>query len=286
MSTPHRFAYDAGQVDALNDPGVSGKFAINGRSLVRIEMTSVGAAEARELPLPSSAGQIVTLIHAVDGGDIDLTVISGFDAGGDTTMNTTTAGDFVTFISIAIAASTYRWRLLGFEGFTGLTEVQSGNQTIDGTLAVTGATTLSSTLAVTGAATLSATLTAVGIRPTSATAAAIAANRTLTVADSGGIFTVAKTGVYTITLPVPAQGLNFKFLVIDTGANIVTILATGAICFGMLTEAGATPTVMTGTTILATSGQVIGDWLQVEGIDATHWLVTGSTLVAASFTIS
>ncbi len=129
-------------------------------------------------------------------------------------------------------------------------------------------------------------LTAVGIRPTSETAAAIAAARTLTAADSGGIFTVAKTGVYTITLPTPAQGLNFKFLILDTGANIVTILADGAFCLGMLTEAGATPTAMTGTTILATSGQVAGDWLQIEGIDSTHWLVTGSTLVAASFTIS
>jgi len=125
-----------------------------------------------------------------------------------------------------------------------------------------------------------------GLVANSATAAAIATTRTLTAADSGGCFSVAKTGVYTITLPTPAQGIRFKFLVLDTGANIVTILADGAFCYGMLTEAGATPTAMTGTTILLTSGQSVGDWIELEGIDATHWLVTGSTLAADDITIS
>ncbi len=123
MSTPHRFAYDAGQIDAINDPLTGGTFAIKGRSLVRIEMISVGASETRTLPLPSSAGQILQLIHAVDGGDIDITVTSGFDNAGDTTMNTATAGDYVTFMSVAITLTTFRWRILKFEGFTGINVV-------------------------------------------------------------------------------------------------------------------------------------------------------------------
>ncbi len=123
MTSPHRTAYDIGQIDPILDPGTGGSFLVKGRSMVRIEMISVGASETRTLPIPSASGQFLQLIHAVDGGDIDITVTSGFDAGGDTAMNTTTAGDFVTFISVATAASTYRWRIAAFEGFTGLTEV-------------------------------------------------------------------------------------------------------------------------------------------------------------------
>lgn len=123
MSTPHRFAYDAGQIDPINDPGTGNSFAIKGRSLIRCEMESAAGSETRTLPIPSAAGQIFQLIHAIDGGDVDVTVTSGFDNAGDTAMNTATAGDFVTFMSVKTAASTYRWRILGFEGFTGISEI-------------------------------------------------------------------------------------------------------------------------------------------------------------------
>ncbi len=119
----HRFTLDAGKAPKGIDPGTGNSFEIAGRSILLIEMISSGASETRTLPIPFTSNQILTLVHAQDGGDIDLTVTSGFDEGGDTTMNFATAGDFVTFISVATAATTYRWRILGFEGVTGITEV-------------------------------------------------------------------------------------------------------------------------------------------------------------------
>lgn len=123
MSTAHRLSYDLGKIGGGIDPGTGGKFQVKGRSLVRFDMVSAAASETRTLPLPSSAGQIVTLIHGVDGGDIDITVTSGFDSSGNTAMNTTTAGDFVTFFSTMTAANTFRWRVWGFEGVTGISDV-------------------------------------------------------------------------------------------------------------------------------------------------------------------
>ena len=123
MSTANRISYDIGKIGSAGDPGDGNSFDTKGRSLIRFDMVSTGASETRTLPLPSSAGQIVTLIHAVDGGDIDITVTSGFDSSGNTAINTTTAGDFVTFISTMTAAGTFRWRIMGFEGMTGISEV-------------------------------------------------------------------------------------------------------------------------------------------------------------------
>lgn len=123
MSTPHRFSYDAGQIDPIADPGTGNSFKIKGRSLIRVEMESAAGGETRTLPIPSAAGQIFQMIHAIDGGDIDITITSGFDNAGDTAMNTATAGDYVTFMSVKTAADTYRWRILGFEGFTGISEI-------------------------------------------------------------------------------------------------------------------------------------------------------------------
>lgn len=125
-----------------------------------------------------------------------------------------------------------------------------------------------------------------GILTKSSTAAAIAAARTLTSADSGATFSVAKTGVYTITLPTPAAGLFFKFLVLDTGANIVTIATTGgAYNFGMVNVNNILLT-SAGTNVLLASAGSVGDWVEYRGIDATHYLVTGACAAAADITFS
>ena len=125
-----------------------------------------------------------------------------------------------------------------------------------------------------------------GITPKSLSAAAITTTRTLSAQDSGCCFSVAKTSAYTITLPTPAQGIRFKFLVLDTGANIVQIAAGSAICYGNICEAGTAPIAMTGSTVSLASGNSVGDWVEFEGIDATHWLVTGSSIAASDITIA
>lgn len=119
----------------------------------------------------------------------------------------------------------------------------------------------------------------------SAITAAITAVRTLTAADSGGVFSVAKTSAYAITLPTPAQGLRFKFMVLDTGANAVTIASGGAWLKGVV-SVNNTNVAMTGTTLSLASGGSVGDYVAFEGIDATNYLVTGACIAAADITIA
>lgn len=121
--------------------------------------------------------------------------------------------------------------------------------------------------------------------PIAAPTPAISAARVLTAADSGGVFSVAKTSAYAITLPTPAQGLKFKFLIADTGANIVTISDGAAHLFGIV-SVNSVNVVMTGTTISLASGNSVGDWISFEGISATQYLVTGATLAAADITVA
>lgn len=124
-----------------------------------------------------------------------------------------------------------------------------------------------------------------GFTPKSLSAAAITTTRALTAQDSGGIFSVAKTSAYAITLPTPAQGLKFKFLVLDTGANAVTI-SDGSAHFMGVVSVNNVNIAMTGTTLSLASAGSVGDWVEFEGIDATHYLVTGACIAAADITIA
>lgn len=124
-----------------------------------------------------------------------------------------------------------------------------------------------------------------GFTAKSLSAAAIATTRSLTVQDSGCCFSIAKTSAYAITLPTPAQGIRFKFLVLDTGANIVTISNGSAHLMGTV-SVNNTNVAMTGTTLSLASGGSVGDWVEFEGIDATHYLVTGACIAAADITIA
>lgn len=130
------------------------------------------------------------------------------------------------------------------------------------------------------------TLTTEGLITKSYSSSAISAARTLTKLDSGGVFTVAKTSAYQITLPTPEQGLKFKFMILDTGANAVTFTNGSAHLFGQIQEAGTVPIPMTGTTLTAKASQAVGDWLEFTGIDSTHYLVCGSSITASKFTIA
>lgn len=116
-------------------------------------------------------------------------------------------------------------------------------------------------------------------------AAAITTTRVLTAADSGGIFSVAKSGAYAITLPTPAQGIRFKFLVLDTGANAVTITDGAAHLMGVVSVNNVN-VAMTGTTLSLVSAGSVGDWVEFCGIDATHYLVTGACIAAGKITIA
>lgn len=113
----------------------------------------------------------------------------------------------------------------------------------------------------------------------------ISAATTLTAADSGK--TIILTGIvgYAITLPAPAAGLKYKFIVQDLFATTDWVItATGAIMHGSVMELSTVQPVAAATTInLELAADTIGDWIQVES-DGTNWYVSGAMAQAASVT--
>ena len=119
------------------------------------------------------------------------------------------------------------------------------------------------------------------------TAGAISGTTILTVADSGGTFSIAKQGVYQITLPAPAVGMNFTFIVSDGGLNIVTIASTGANMIGVIDIANVSTNIsVVGTNILSASGAGIGDWVEFKGISETKYFVRGACVAAAKWSVT
>jgi hypothetical protein len=72
------------------------------------------AAETRTLPIPTYIGQWITIILDTDGGDVTLTVTSGYDSGGTTTAIFSTAGQTMEFRGATVGGA-LRWRLVGNE---------------------------------------------------------------------------------------------------------------------------------------------------------------------------
>ena len=95
------------------DPG-DGK-TISATRWGMIVPVKTGAAETRTLAVPTREGLQVTIGLDVDGGDLTLTVTSGYNAAATTTIVFDDAGDWVTFQSVKIG-SVYRWRVVAQEG--------------------------------------------------------------------------------------------------------------------------------------------------------------------------
>lgn len=235
-----------------------------------IHLKSAGA-ETRTLKLPTREGVHLSMHMMTDGGDITVTVASAYNEAGSTTLVFSEVGHHAEFVSYVTSAGVYFWRLVSHHGL--------GNITFSD-----DALTFPSTTTFTGAVTLTGGVTG-GLVSVPATAAAITGATVLSALDSGGVFTVAKTSAYAITLPTPAQGLYFKFVVLDTGANIVTISDGSAHLLGVLSINNVS-TAATGTTIGLASAGAVGDWVCFEGISATQYLVTGACIAAADLTVA
>ncbi len=237
---------------------------------VASNITTVGAA-GFDLSIGSTAGSLNLTAGeaAVNAIVIDASNAAGgidIDAGtGGIAMNVTGAADIAAVSSLGSV-------------------VLSGGEVVADAVQVTASNTAGG-VTITSGATGTGTLAVNGLVVRTATAAGIGAARVLTAADSGGFFEVDKTGVYAITLPTPAQGISFTFMVLDTGANIVTITSPGAFNFGIV-DVNNVNLASTGTNVLLASAGSVGDWVHYQGIDATHYLVTGACIAAADITFT
>lgn len=97
----------------IKDPGDAGTIKSLKSGICQL-VTATG--ETRTLGVPSAKGVVIDLMMKTDVGDCTVTVTSGFDARGTTTLVFDTVGDMVRLISVPISATAFRWRLIAADG--------------------------------------------------------------------------------------------------------------------------------------------------------------------------
>lgn len=93
---------------------------------------------------------------------------------------------------------------------------------------------------------------------------------------------------YTITLPPPANGLLYKFVMQTTAGTKKTTIATNAgaaIMYGAVTCLSTGLLVPGAVSVSFSSSAVIGDWVQVES-DGINWYVSGASRVTVGSIIT
>jgi hypothetical protein len=125
-------------------------------------------------------------------------------------------------------------------------------------------------------------------------AADLTATNTLTAADSGKVLFLNDDTEFATTLPAPAAGLNFKFIVkaAPAGADYTIVTASGAnIIIGGINELETDNTEDgpydddADTITFEASVAVKGDWVELVS-DGTSWYLTGQTKADGGITLS
>ena len=112
-----------------------------------------------------------------------------------------------------------------------------------------------------------------------------ASSHALGMHDSGKTYLLASTVARTITLPAIKSGAKFKFIVTDsTAASTIATSEGTALIKGGILLATAWET-LAGTTITATTANVVGDWIELV-CDGTYWYISGQSGHANGFTIA
>lgn len=111
----------------------------------------------------------------------------------------------------------------------------------------------------------------------------VAATNVITAAESGSVFVLSAATEFASTLPAPAAGLNFKFVIgaAPVGASY-TVATNGGdnVIEGLAVVNGATVAAANEDTITFTaSAAVVGDWCEVVS-DGTSWFVSGQAQAA------
>ena len=99
---------------AITDPGASGAIPVTDSGHVDIV---TAAAETRTLAAPSSIGQLLLISMKTDGGDCVITVATGINQTGNTTITLNDAGDTIVLVAIENGANK-RWRVVANDGCT------------------------------------------------------------------------------------------------------------------------------------------------------------------------
>lgn len=172
-------------------------------------------------------------------------------------------------------------------GTTGQPEIQLTDNLADAlSIEISGSTDLL-TFATTNNAEC---VSPIGLRTRSSTAVAITGATTLTLADSGGIFTVSQAAAYDIDLPSPTTGpgCRYFFSLTAPGANNVTITVAGsaATFVGSIVSEGQI-VVATGSTLtFATGASLLGDSIEIQSIATNLYHVRAIASALNGITVS
>ena len=186
-------------------------------------------------------------------------------------------------------------------GTNSLVTSTTGNLVIDNT-SVTGATFLdvgtdtaatkvafrnnsgTEILTVTGAGVTNAT----GLRIVTTGATAITTTRSLGANDSGGVFTVAQSSAYQITLPTPAgAGQRYVLQLVSPGAFNVTVVATGCTFEGTIVNDTTSVLPATGSTFTFVSGTAaLGDNIEFISTSSSKYFARAISSTAGGITIT
>src|SRR5437867_3499131 len=135
-----------------------------------------------------------------------------------------------------------------------------------------------------------ASSTFVPLNDTRKRAETVITTNVITADESGKTFFLALAGGFTSTLPAPAAGLNFRFIVAiaPTTAYIIVTNASANIMYGMMEERAGTAGVAGAardTFNFVANQAIIGDWVDFES-DGTNWYYHGMVDVAAGNTVA
>lgn len=108
--------------------------------------------------------------------------------------------------------------------------------------------------------------------------------------ESGTTFFLNAAGGFTSTLPAPAAGLRFKFIVktAPTTAYVIVTTSGANIMYGMMLERAGTAGVAGAaedTFNFVANNAIVGDWVEFES-DGTNWYYHGMVDVAAGNTVT
>lgn len=130
-----------------------------------------------------------------------------------------------------------------------------------------------------------------GIRYSSSGATAITTTRAMTLADAGGVFTVAQSSAYDIDLPSPTTGAGCRYIfqLVSPGAFNVTITVAGAAATfeGTIVNDVTSVIPATGSTLTFASGAAaLGDNIEIISTSTSKYLVRAVTSAAGGITIA
>ena len=175
---------------------------------------------------------------------------------------------------------------------SGTTEVEIVDASATQTLTNKTLTSPTFTAPALGAATATSLATTAGVTGPDASEIVIATN-VITAAESGKTFFLTAATEFASTLPTPAQGLHYRFIVTAAPSGASYTVATDSAAqilagrvHSVAGDAGDVETAATGTTITFVDGQsVVGDFADVYS-DGTSWFAICSSAVAAGVTIT